>query len=278
MLTLFIFSKNRACQLDLLLRSIKKSLIDVDVHYKIMTFCKATSNSFAKGYANLWKENKDVSHYIEMENFREETIFLLNEIRSPYTMMLVDDDVFIREFNELGNALSELGCNGLINGPEAAIAPRFAPQINYWFEKNEYVDVPFLMPRPHPEILLRTFHQDKSFIGGWNSWYSLDGNIFRTKELRELVISLNFKSPNTLESIMRHHPMPGKNSFLCLKTPVIVGVPMNRVQTDWPTKHEGMSAERLNEMWLAGERLPLTNFWHIENQSTHVSYLDYVKD
>lgn len=267
MLTIFIFSRDRACQLDLLLRSIKKSMSTSNLPYKVMTLCKITSDDYAKGYAKLWRCHPDVSNYIEADSFREDAIFLLNEIRDSYTMILVDDDVFIRHSigDEIKNALEEFD----YNDDAAALSTRLGKRITFWYEKQETVIVPELTKMRYTY----KWEYSKGYgVGGWNSWYSLDGNVFITEELLGLVSKLKFGSPNTLEAAMRNNPMVNKPTMLCLESPLLVGVPMNRVQVDWATRSSGISAKELNRAWLSGNMISVEQFWNKNNTSVHVDY------
>jgi hypothetical protein len=76
---------------------------------------------------------------------------------------------------------------------------------------------------------------------------------------------LEFNNPNSLELVMAYHPLPGK-SLMCLKSPTVVGLPINQVQTDFPDNRHGNSYSTLalNELFLADQRL---EWRHLVNSS-----------
>lgn len=89
-MNIIIFSKNRACQLDLLLRSVSVPFDTIRVIYT------ADTPGFRFGYAICRKEH-DVN-FIREENLKQDT---LNAIKGGLNCFLVDDDVFYRKLEKL---------------------------------------------------------------------------------------------------------------------------------------------------------------------------------
>jgi hypothetical protein len=87
-----IFSKDRAAQLDLLLRSMKENcnLFKPRVLYD-------TSNlMFQEGYSQVRKLHPDV-HFIQEMRIGQDIRRLLESGKSPYVCVLTDDTVFYRD-------------------------------------------------------------------------------------------------------------------------------------------------------------------------------------
>ena len=98
MLNIIIFSKDRACQLELLLRSMKLYFAEFSQH-KINILYTYSNDSFKKGYEKLFKIHNDTNiNYIrETAKFKEHVVLLLNQ-DNPYTILFVDDVVFKNPF------------------------------------------------------------------------------------------------------------------------------------------------------------------------------------
>jgi hypothetical protein len=90
---LIIFSKNRACQLHLLLESIEKNSNGVfDVIYVIHTY---TTKEYLDGYSKLYNEFPNVS-FITEDDFYSTTLETIDPTFEFVTFM-VDDNIFYRK-------------------------------------------------------------------------------------------------------------------------------------------------------------------------------------
>ena len=193
------------------------------------------------------------------QDFQNEFMWIVkNGLKSEFTMLLVDDCVFVRPL-DVSEELDLMRYDESIY----SLAPRLSPQINYWYEKQEPIEAPGM-----DERYTWAWEPDK-LAGGWRSFYSLDGNIFRTKNLKEWLGRLQFNTPNTLESIMRRRPLPGMPLMMCVPKPIIIGFPMNKVQTNWNTRNMGIPTEELNNQWLSGKRINLEPFLGFESNAVH---------
>jgi len=89
---------------------------------------------------------------------------------------------------------------------------------------------------------------------------SVDGNVFRIKQLLPLVQELEFTQPNEFEGrlVGLAHKLP--KSMACCETSCVVGLPVNRVQDVCQNRageEHGISASELNQRFLDGERIKL---------------------
>jgi len=86
---------------------------------------------------------------------------------------------------------------------------------------------------------------------------SLDGSIFRTKEILPKLTDLNYHNPNQLEGALAGTPIQ-LPKVLCFQHQVIVSVPLNRVQVENQNRCAGHEAKDFNDQWLSGKRLSLS--------------------
>ena len=100
MLSIIIFSKDRALQLDSLLRSIKDNFkISFESIYILFN---TSDNIFANGYKILMGRNYfNNIHWIKEKYFRDDIIEIINGLSDDSKVMfIVDDDIVFRPFKE----------------------------------------------------------------------------------------------------------------------------------------------------------------------------------
>jgi hypothetical protein len=239
-MNVIIFSKDRAAQLDLLLRSMP----DFDEVYVIWT---ASDNKFAAGYDLL--DFRGAMSVRQSQDFNDDVVWYADS-PNEYTMFLTDDDVFLRDFDANLRLTPEIACLSLRLNPEMDYCytlnrPQKAPKMqnNVWDWRNADADYGYPM--------------------------SLDGHIFRTEDILPLLEKLDYHDPNTLEGQLARHPI-NRPCMMCFDKSVIVNNPINRVQSTVPNRHGTITAEWLNEQFLAGRRIKLEPFIGIEPNACHV--------
>jgi hypothetical protein len=217
-----IFSKNRACQLELLLRSLNmKALV-------IYTY----DQEYKSGYEKLIKMYPDVKFILE-SNFKKQVIESLGE----YTLFLVDDDVMINPFNENCSEFLEFKNNKDILCLSLRLASYYegAPKMenNIW---NWY-----------------------GLKHDWGYPMSVSAHIFRKQDILSIMENGSFNNPNDLEILLRKNP-PNKPLMICVNQPNIINVPANVVQTKYRLNrfgNAGISPEVLNQKFLSGLKISL---------------------
>lgn len=112
MVDVLIFSKDRAAQLDLLLRSIERHA--PDLYSTITVLCVASSVEYEHGYDACVEEHSGVM-FLGQSDFEANVRDWLRTVTTHCCSFLVDDDVFYRDA-EFGNTLSEWGCYSLRGG------------------------------------------------------------------------------------------------------------------------------------------------------------------
>lgn len=244
-MNVIIFSKDRAAQLDLLLRSMPQ----FDDVYVLWT---ASNNRFYDGYDELQHETPDGIMFIEEFSFKDNVVWYAN---SPHdlTMFLTDDDVFINDMEE-----AEMTDNIL------CLSLRLNPRMNYCYTLSRSQKSPKMTQNGN------TYKWNWMFADADYGYpMSLDGHIFRTTDILPLLEDLKYKNPNTLEGQLARHPI-NRPMMLCYENSAILNNPINRVQTVNGNRHGTVTAEYLNDMFLKGKRICLDPFIGYDPNACHV--------
>ena len=97
MINSIVFSKDRAAQLDLLLKSIGKNAKDI---FQLKVIYASSEISFEKGYEKLIDKYPEVKWMKESSNFKEDVLSAIDNTESEYTCFFTDDDIVYRKINE----------------------------------------------------------------------------------------------------------------------------------------------------------------------------------
>lgn len=245
MINIVVFSKDRGCQLDLFLNSLKKFFIGVNIN-NVHVLYTYSNEAFGAGYVKAISYHPDVHYVYENKGkFKEDllkNIFLTN----IFTMFFVDDIIFKDEFNLMYDEVYEF-----IKNPDiACLSLRLHPGISYCYTMN--------IPMVAPEFLggKLMWEWRKACQGDFSYPMSLDGHLFRTIDILSKFVQLDYNNPNTLEGNLANNPliMP---YMTCFSKSKIVNIPANKVQDVNGNRHGQVSAQYLNEQFLLGKRLSL---------------------
>ncbi|MBX5469438.1 MAG: FkbM family methyltransferase [Thermoleophilaceae bacterium] len=256
MLDLVIFSKDRACQLDLLLRSYKTFFRDQDA-VRLQVIYTYEGEDFGRAYQVVRELHPEPRWVCELDSavgFRQLALDAVGH--SPYVMFLVDDDVFKEPFT-----LSSPEFERFAQDPQiAALSLRMCPRMNYAYTLARLTPIPEL----EPGNVWDWTRAD----GDWAYPMSVDGNVFRSDELVPLMAELDFRNPNTLEAALARNPLRNPK-MVCFDESRVINLPLNRVQEVVRNRHGQVTAEWLNEQFLAGRRLSLATVAGVRNPSPH---------
>ena len=260
-LSIVIFSKDRAAQLDLCLNSIYKNLSSVSDSFKIDVVYTASSKDFEKGYDKL-KNYWDYSFlYFHDEaiygGFRETLESVMNEC-GEYVLFFTDDDIVYREINHRYEDIkigSEIFCLSLRLGCNT-------------FVQDQYRNTNCVIPDDVilGDDLIRTWdwktqQKDTNFAYP----FSVDGHMFKSEWAKTIIKNTKgYHNPNSLEGKAQHvvkdmlDTLPDK--MACFETSNVINTPVNRVQ-ETCTNKAGIfftePAEELNSQFISGSRLSL---------------------
>ena len=240
MISNLIFSFDRSCQLDLLLRSIDinaKSVFNINVLYK------HSNDDFKKGY-DILKERFPNVNFIEETNFREQVLkFLEND--SEYVCFAVDDDIVYLPVKE------EDALECMKNEDVLCFSCRLGKNVSFCYTMNS-------------NNILIPLKEDDKFV--WWEWekhyldfsypYSLDFHVFRLKQIKKMIKAIQFNSPNTFEGNLQTFSFGPGEQMVAYKHSVVVNSPNNIVNTTHPNRKGekfAFSAKELNERYLNNE-------------------------
>jgi hypothetical protein len=245
MLNVIIFSKDRSCQLDLTLSTLKKYF--KEWAGQTYTIIYKFSNQFYKQGYDLVKQYhlESCFRWVVETNFCQNTRDAFNNTTEQFISFLVDDDVFIDEFS-----LHDREVQDFINNPNIlCISPRMAPYINYCYTQNA--------PQPQPQFNSdRTWEWSKG-MHDWGYPMSIASfHIFRKNDLSKAMNTVYFPSPNHLEGTCLDANRPNKPLMICYENAKAICSTINRVQTVNGNKSDNThSLADLNLIFLTGKRL-----------------------
>lgn len=234
-----IFSKDRALQLDSLLRSIKDHYSEMPL--SITVLYSVSDESYNAAYQKL--QNKEIISGIKWHKesfFSDDMRGVINALEpSSNIQFLVDDDVIFRPFN-------------------LSILSNFS---------QKYLAISLRVDKTYPRFSPPSFlYDDKYLEWNWyplfkkrtgNFWYypfSVDGNIFHTSDIQKMLTYIKFKAPNSFEGEMSGAKKKFLNKRIMLGTPkaVLFNNPLNSVQQEGETWNEGLSVGKMNSEYLDG--------------------------
>jgi hypothetical protein len=219
-LTTIIFSKNRAAQLELLLRSLS---IPATILY---TYDPA----FKAGYEKLITMYPKVN-FTKQADFKKD---LLRAIEgSAYILFLTDDDVMIDPFSKNCSEFREFRKNPDIASLSLGLSAKIAGKKWEWRK-----------------------YRGNYRLRMWGYPMSVDSCIFRTEDILHTIEANDIPNPNQLETHLNLN-IPNRPLMMCFDTPKIINNSVNQVQKDFPAHPYGISAEELEKNFLNGKRLSL---------------------
>ena len=255
-LEIVIFSKDRACQLEALLRSMEQYFM---LEHRVSVLYFASTSEYDQGYRLVIEEYSAPEFYREM-TFKKNLLRIFDAgARKNHRMFLVDDIVFIRDY--AGGENLELFT---LDESILTISLRLGENITYCQPRG--IDTV-----PHDFSRSNGWRWQEGHTGYWNYPMSLDGHIFRAKDLNPLLNQLEFNNPNRLEAALAKRPPIKRPWMLAEREPYLVNLALNRVQTIFPNPHGEVSIKQLNDAFLDGERLDLEPIISAEYNSCHAS-------
>jgi hypothetical protein len=257
MLNIIVFSRDRACQLELFLRSMKFYFKEFN-DYKINILYTYSNDKFKEGYEKLFKihNDKNINYIKEVKNFKDHVLLLL-DLSNPYTIFFVDDIVFKNEFSITSKQFKLFTLNDEI----LTLSLRLHPYLTYCYPAN----IRMKSPNFDSNFLFKWYGEP---FGDYGYPMSLDGHFFRTLEIQMLSKMLNYNNPNSYESVLAGSPL-NRPKMICFEESIIVNNPMNKVQKFNNNVHGKITADYLNENFLDDYVIDLENFKGLKNISCH---------
>lgn len=255
MLNVIIFSKNRAPQLELLIRSLKRFFQEFS-NFNIKILYTFTNSSFENGYNKLKNIHPDSNIIWKIEeNFKKDLVNLFDK-NNKYTVFFVDDNIFKEPFSIDDKEFKYFNSHGDI----LCLSLRLHPRLNYCYPASVKMTPP-------------NFNENNVFnwmgqTGDYGYPMSLDGHIFRTRDLFFYILNMDYNGPNPLEAQMAMKPL-FYPKMMCYNKSIIMNNPVNKVQ-EWNSNiHGNITSSFLNENFLNNKKIDLEPFIGFENTSCH---------
>lgn len=248
MIKLIIYSRDRAAQLDLLLRSIKQyagNIFSTDIIWNY------SDRRYEEGYEKIIAENPDSVFYYQYtkEEFRDITLDIL-DCNEEHVCFSTDDEVIVKPIDKLKlfNNLPKfdnhifslrLGFNTIEQDIHRGTKQ---PPLNIYVERDGVLTWPINFYHPH---------HNYGYFG------SLDMTIYRTSLLNRILPKINFKNTNELEGGMTQ--FRDECSYMSsFSESVAVNLPVNNLSGYTLVNEKfAYTNEELNEKYLAGYEIDL---------------------
>ena len=233
-----MFSKNRACQLELLLRSLN---IEVTVIY-------TCDKGFDLGYEQVIDLYPNVN-FVREFNFKDQILAAIG--KTPHVMFLVDDDVMLEGFREECAEFALFKSNLSILCLNLRMTPRY-----------RCGDKPILVDN---HWAWEQYKHGKT--RNWGYPMSTSSHIFRSTDIMPMLVSRNFDTPHTLEKVLRSKAI-NRPLMLCFENPKFINNSANQVQTAYPFPSLGIPVKELELGFTSGRRLSLSAIRLAASQAT----------
>lgn len=272
MIGILVWSKDRACQLELLLRSIEEKL-HIPFKY-IHCIYKATDGSFQKGYDILIQKYNECSFHKETD-FKTDTEKIVNVMSSDgmrFILFLCDDDVFI-------NDVSEEDLKKLIqvydNNPKVhSISLRMNPTVNYCYPARKPITAPQFIEKDKYLLWKWT---DCNIHYCWGYPMAVNSHLYEISKILPIIESLEYRNPNMLEAGLNRNRNFSKPLMVSLTHTVVFNIQNNFVKDVIGQSFEKnvITVESLNKKFVDGGTISTENIYGLNPTQAHgsVEYL-----
>ena len=256
--SIIIFSKDRAMQLDALLRSMYHYSLNPP---KVFVLYNSSNQLFDSAYQELISAHKHKeAHFIKEVNFNQDLKSLFLKVTTPKVLFLVDDLMFknqvdFKRFSEVDTKLF-------------VASLRMGNHLRFSYTLQREQKAPMFENNSEFQEMINWSYQQGEL--DWAYPLSVDGHLFDTQEMKVLVEELNYKAPNSFEEALQiMTPLFKKRTGVCFKESIIVNNPCNKVQVENNNIAGHISIEELNEKWLEGFRINFEEHKGLLNESAH---------
>jgi hypothetical protein len=264
-----IFSKDRAAQLDALLRSAAAKIERFAERGRWAVIHAASTPEFARGYETVRGEHAASGVEFIAESgatFKQLVVQTMQAQRAAnnaaHCMFLVDDMIFKSPWPVGGKPMARLKQDPRV----LCLSLRMCPRYDYCYAQ----DRPQKVPRAARWLLRWRWRKAAC---DWGYPMSVDGHIFRFDDLFPLVQRVDFRHPNSFEAALAQNAIKSRPLMTCYREAVVVNLPVNRVQDDFANRageQHGISAIELNAQFLQGKRVDLEPVYALrDNRGCH---------
>lgn len=244
MINSLIFSLDRAQQLNLLLESIDKNAKNT---FNVNVLYKYSNDEFKKGYDILINKFKKIN-WIKEQDFKPQVMNFLSE-KHDLCCFFTDDDIIY-------NNVSEKDITQVMENEDVfCFSLRLGKNISYCYTMNA------------SNVLKPEKEEQNIVYWNWTKHYldfgyplSVDGHIFRTKDIKKMVRVVQATNPNTLEGNLQVFEYYPKELMAAYETSKLVNSPNNIVNKTHPNRKGEKymySTKELNEKFLNKEKIDI---------------------
>lgn len=246
-----IYSKNRACQLDLLLRSIADNFVNIG---RVFVLYAYSDLNFEWAYDKCFSKWLDFIIAVDQTNFEQDVRTIIAQM-DGYYFGLCDDDVIIRK-TDCSEALEQLR----------------DPQINAVSLKaglNIAGNYPnFVYPLPtflENGSILKWEWRNSNRNADWGYPTCINSYIFEKSYFQSLIGLFSFSCPTNLEGGLNTLKFKMMRPYMVsLPEQKILNIPANRIQSISDNVSGvtlAYSAQELNNKYLSGQRIATSNIY-----------------
>ena len=258
-----IFSKDRALQLDGLLRSF--ALHCQDIELVDLNIIYTTSNQTHNQQYQQLEQEYPKYIFVKEDDFHINLLELCNG--KEYLLFLVDDNIFVRPFN-----LQEI-ITALKNQPEAlSFSLRLGENNNYFYMKDWSQKVPELHKTDNP--LIFSFDWTKAECD-FAMPIEVSSSIFRAFDLWPFLSRIEFSNPNSLEhnlALFRHRFRDIAPNVLCYQKSRTFCNPINIVNNTCQFRsgnRKDYSSSALSQLFEQGLRIDVHQYEDYQTNACH---------
>lgn len=262
-MNIVIFSKDRAMQLELLIRSFNTFVKNSNL-YVLNVIYTYSNEEFKAGYDKLISMDYPNVMFHRETSFKDNLIPLIDP-KKEHTVFFVDDIVFKNPVDFYDKQME------IFNWDEGIVCRslRLHRNLSYCY--------PMQKPMRQPIFLNNNVFDWRKEFGDYGYPMSLDGHIFRTKEILPMVKNMAYANPNTLEGALAGNRNVAPK-MICYDKSIVLSNPINKVQAVNDNVCGDISAKTLNDQFLDGFIIDLSNFIGIDNVSCHQEVpLNFIK-
>lgn len=258
LLNIVIFSKDRACQVDSLLRSIRDHLKYTP--FNVTVLYKCTNLEFENGYNITISRNiLNEIDWIQEFNFSSDLKNLVKKMPvDSLVMFLVDDNIVFRQIDLTPLVAIFQHCHLFISLRTSRLYDK-DKELPVFYKADDYLEWKWEVKRKRSNT--------------WNYPFSVDGNIYHVVRIKQLFDNIRFSAPNSFESAMHDYRkcrwIRKIDKAVSTLQPVIVNNPLNRVQTEGQTWNKNIDPQHINARYLEGFIIDNSVIYNIDPTDTH---------
>lgn len=253
-----VFSRNRPLQLDAFLRSAKEN---AGIDEKDVSVLHRYDAEYSESLEILKSEHPSCE-FIEESRFREQTVEWIE--RAPDVISFATDDaMFTREVK------SDFVREILLQNPSIlTVSLRLGLHLNWCYPTNQQQIV------PNGQVVSQLFvWETSSADGDWGYPLSVDGHVYRKKEILELLKLIPFNNPNELEANLQSLKKVVQSTACCFLNSSYFNIPLNRVQETYKNRCGTVNASELMRSYISGKRISSDKVRGLLNTSAHQEIL-----